>query len=181
MLAYAADRRPASHLHPKTLGLILAGHAALLFVVMTARGDISLPPAFDPTDVVFVDPVKPPPPPPPPSDPVKPAESTASRIDQPQIIVPIPQPGPLGPVDRVWLRSCWSSMHCSPWSRSWRAGGSRARRACAPQPRRPVVNVDELRKWRRNGRSSLPMKGTAQRGGSGVSDTMADATPAPPR
>lgn len=99
MLAYAAHRRPAARLQPKALALIVAGHAGLLFAVMTARGDIPLPPGFDRTDVIFIDPVKPPPPPPPPTDPVKPTESTVSRIDQPQIIVPIPKPGPLGPID----------------------------------------------------------------------------------
>ena len=42
-----------------------------------------------------------------------------------------------------------------------------------------VVNVDELRKWCRNGRPSLAMKGTAQRGGSGVWTPW--LTPHPPR
>lgn len=98
MLAYAADRRPSSALHPKTLALIIAGHAGLLFAVMTARGDIVVKPPFDITEVTLLDPVKPPPPPPPPNDPT-PAQPSESHIDLPKPPIPLPLPDPNGPVD----------------------------------------------------------------------------------
>ena len=98
MLAYAAHRRPAGHLHPKTLALIVGGHALALFAVMTARGDIPIPAAFDPTEVTFVDPVVPPPPPPPP-EPARPTESSPSRVDTPVVLVPIPAPIPMPTLD----------------------------------------------------------------------------------
>ena len=98
MLAYAADRRPAAKPHPKTLALIVAGHAGLLFAVITARGDIVARPPFETTEVTLVDPLEPPPPPPPPSDP-KPVQPTESHVFVPETQVPIPLPDPTGPVD----------------------------------------------------------------------------------
>ena len=97
MLAYAADRRPAGRaVSPRTLLLVVTGHAALLVLVMTARGDLPLPRQFDPTQVIFVDPVKPPPPPPP--QPQPPHQPTRSVTDHPQVQVPLPLPNPL-PLD----------------------------------------------------------------------------------
>ena len=97
MLAYAAHRRPAGNLHPKTLALIVGGHALALGAVMTARGDIPIPAAFDPTEVTFIDPVVPPPPPPP--EPARPTESSPSRVDTPVVLVPIPSPAPMPTLD----------------------------------------------------------------------------------
>ncbi len=98
MLAYAADRRPVARPRPKTLALILAGHAGLLFAVMTARGDLVVRPPFEPTEVTLVDPLEPPPPPPPPADP-KPVQPTESHVFVPETPMPLPLPDPVGPVD----------------------------------------------------------------------------------
>lgn len=93
MLAYAADRRPAGRtVSPQTLVLVVVGHAALLALVMTARGDLPLPRQFNPIDIVFVDPLKPPPPEPQPNPPRQPVRSLA---DRPVILVPVPLPNPV--------------------------------------------------------------------------------------
>ena len=97
MLAYAPTTRPAARAgSPRTLLFVVAGHAALLAVVLTARGDMTGIKTFVPTDVVFIDPVKPPPPPPEPS---QPRRDTRSVIDTPTVIIPAPRPLPQ-PLDR---------------------------------------------------------------------------------
>ena len=98
MLAYAPSNRPAARAgSPRTLLFVVAGHAALLAVVLTARGDIGGIKKFIPTDVVFIDPLKPPPPPPP--EPSQPRSDTRSVIDTPTVIIPTPRPLPQ-PLDR---------------------------------------------------------------------------------
>ena len=89
MSAYApvpafADRRR----HPRALLLIIAGHAALLAAVMTAKMD--LPRQFIPTitKVDLIDETGPPPENPPPP---QPSEHKTS-IDRPTTVVPIPRP-----------------------------------------------------------------------------------------
>lgn len=66
MLAYAADtpRTAALNQSPKALALIIAGHALVLAVVMTARPEIAAQ-IVDRTPTIFDVPVDPPPPPPP--------------------------------------------------------------------------------------------------------------------
>ena len=101
MLAYAAHRRPAGPAaSPRTLMLIVAGHAAVLALVLTARGELAAPPHFTRTDVTFVEPVKPPPPQP--VDHPKPTH--VSQLDRTTPIVPtidinvpmvVPDPGPI--------------------------------------------------------------------------------------
>ena len=92
MLAYAPAERPAARTgSPRTLLFVIAGHAALLAVVLTARGDMPGVKKFNPIDIVFVDPPKPPPPPPEPTPPSNPTQST---VDRPTAIVPTPQPAP---------------------------------------------------------------------------------------
>lgn len=91
--AYADRKR-----HPRALLLIVAGHAALLAAVMTAKMD--LPSAFDPTDTeVKLIPLPPEPaatPPPPNQQPSDPA------IDRVPPVVPVPQPD-VPPLDRTPL------------------------------------------------------------------------------
>lgn len=97
MLAYAPSNRPAARAgSPRTLLFVVAGHAALLAVVLTARGDMSGTKKFVPTDVVFIDPLKPPPPPPEPS---QPRSDTRSVIDTPTVTILTPRPLPQ-PLDR---------------------------------------------------------------------------------
>ena len=97
MLAYAPTNRPAARTgSPRALMLVLAGHAALLALVLTARGEIPGGLPFTETEVTFIDPIKPPPPPPPQPD--QPRSDTRSRIDTPAPLVPTPQPTPL-PLD----------------------------------------------------------------------------------
>lgn len=97
MLAYATDRPAVRQSSPRALLLVIAGHAALLAVVLTARGELPGVTKFDPTEVTFIDPVKPPPPPPPPA-PDRPRNDLRSTIDSPLVVVPIPQPRP-APLD----------------------------------------------------------------------------------
>lgn len=95
MLAYAPTNRVAARARsPRALFLVLAGHAALLALVLTARGEMPGVPPFTPTDIVFIDPPKPPPP-----EPSPPRADTRSRIDTPPVIIPTPQPLPQ-PLDR---------------------------------------------------------------------------------
>ena len=90
MLAYAPTNRVAARTgSPRTLLLVLAGHAALIALVLTARGEMPGITEWTETEVIFIDPVKPPPPPPEPSPP---RSDTRSRVDTPPSIVPIPQP-----------------------------------------------------------------------------------------
>lgn len=92
MLAYAPARnvQPA---RPGLFALIVLGHAGLIGAVMAAKFVYERPNA-DPTDIVFIDPVKPPPPPPPPSK-VEPSEPVKSTLSKPEPLVPLPPaPGP---------------------------------------------------------------------------------------
>jgi protein TonB len=91
MLAYAAHRRRIAQRHsaPHLMLAIIAGHIALIAVVMSARMD--LPPRIDDRPII-VDPIALPEPPPP-----NPAEPKAQPKPSPTItrtpaIVPIPQP-----------------------------------------------------------------------------------------
>lgn len=76
--------------HPRTLALIVAGHAVLIAAVMTARMDLPTP--FDPgktiIDFVPLDPIPPENPPPPQP------HSTDTAITHTTTIVPIPNPVP---------------------------------------------------------------------------------------
>ena len=98
MLAYAPDNSPAARTaSPRALLLVVTGHAALLALVLTARGEMPDIRKFDPTEVIFIDPVKPPPPPPP--QPAQPRSDVRSVIDTPTVIIPTPLPTPQ-PLDR---------------------------------------------------------------------------------
>lgn len=90
MLAYAP--RTARSGSPRTLMLVAAGHALALALLLTARSEYANKPKGDPTDVIFIDPLKPPPPPPPSPDPVPPRQPMQSTIDRPPVIVPTPGP-----------------------------------------------------------------------------------------
>ena len=89
MLAYA-PRPTARSGSPRTLLLVAAGHVVALALVLTARSEFvgTAPP--DPTDVVFVEPIKPPPLPNP--DPTPPRPSSQFTIDRPPVIIPTPGP-----------------------------------------------------------------------------------------
>ena len=95
MLAYTTDRPAARTASPRALLLVIAGHAGLLALVLTARGEMPGITKFDPTEVVFIDPLKPPPPPPPAPSPNPPRSDLRSIIDTPPVIVPTPQPRPV--------------------------------------------------------------------------------------
>lgn len=94
MLGYA-PRSAAPTRSPRTLLIVVAGHAAALAIVLTARSDFAARTMFDPPDVVFV-PTRPVPPPPP-AEPVPPERGVQSIIDTPPTIVPAP-PIPALPV-----------------------------------------------------------------------------------
>jgi len=98
MLAYATDRPAARKGSPRALLLVIAGHAVLIALVLTARGEMPRIAKLDPTEVVFIDPPKPPPPPPPAPAPDRPQNDLRSTIDTPLLIVPTPQPRP-APLD----------------------------------------------------------------------------------
>ena len=89
MLAYA-PRPTARSGSPRTLLLVAAGHIVALALVLTARSEYVARQAADPTDVVFVDPVKPPPPPPPVEDVAPQRDPIRSVVDQPPVITPTP-------------------------------------------------------------------------------------------
>ncbi len=74
--------------HPRALVLIVAGHAAVLAAVMSAKMDLPRT-IFPPTTVTLIPEATPPDenPPPPESHKAQP-----SRIDQPRLLIPIPQP-----------------------------------------------------------------------------------------
>lgn len=92
MLAYA-PRRAGRSGSPRTLVIVAAGHVIALALVLTARSEHVGKPKVDPTDVIFVKPIKSPPPPPPPTpDPAQPRQPRQSTIDTPPIIVPTPGP-----------------------------------------------------------------------------------------
>ena len=90
MLAYAP--RPTGRAgSPRTLLLVAAGHVVALALVLTARSEFAERERQDPTDVIFVEPIKPPPPPPPRRPPPT-RQPTQSTIDRPTVIVPTPAP-----------------------------------------------------------------------------------------
>ncbi|HXG99784.1 MAG TPA: energy transducer TonB [Sphingomicrobium sp.] len=97
MLAYVTDRPAARTTSLRTLILVIAAHLFLLALVLTARGEMPGINKPDPTQVIFIDPIKPPPPPPPASAPDRPSD-LRSIIDSPPVIVPTPQPRPT-PID----------------------------------------------------------------------------------
>ena len=76
--------------HPRALVLIVAGHAALLAAVMTAKMDLPMPFAPTPTTVELIAETTPPPELPPPPQPRR----ADPAIDRVRPIVPIPQPSP---------------------------------------------------------------------------------------
>ena len=89
-----AQRRP----HPKTLILIIAGHAAVLAAVMAAKTDVARHIFDPPTDVIFV-PNPPPPEPLPPPPPTQDHPVTKPIVSRP--IVDIPTIRPDDPIDTV--------------------------------------------------------------------------------
>lgn len=90
MLAYAP--RPVSRAgSPRTLLFVIAGHALALALVLTVRSHYIATAPPDPTDVIFIEPIKPPPPPPAPS-PTPPRDPVRSTIDRPPPIIPSPTP-----------------------------------------------------------------------------------------
>ncbi|RST29792.1 energy transducer TonB [Sphingomonas ginkgonis] len=99
MLDYASARRPAHQRHPVALGLIIAGHAAALFAVITAKMEVGTPwhPVITRITEVPLPPDSPPLPPPPKADPrPTPHPQSISSIDRPVEKVVLPLPG--GPV-----------------------------------------------------------------------------------
>ena len=89
MLAYAP--RPTGRAgSPRTLLLVVGGHAVALALLLTARSDYVQQTIFDPTEVVFVPTQPPPPPPPPAADPTPPSAPLRSAIDTPPVIIPTP-------------------------------------------------------------------------------------------
>jgi len=81
--AFASRRR-----HPSALLLIVAGHAALLAAVLSARMDLPVRIIPQITEVTLIDPPKPPPPDQPPAK--QPPSPRDSAIDRPRAIVPAP-------------------------------------------------------------------------------------------
>lgn len=90
MLAYA-PRRDTKRLRPATLGLIVFGHAGLLFLVMTAKSEELFKDPFPPTTVILI-PEPTPPPPPDDQAETKPSVSQITIVDP--IVPPLPSPGP---------------------------------------------------------------------------------------
>ena len=92
MLAYA-PRQNEMRLRPATLGLILAGHAGALALVLTARPGLIPTAPFTTTEVTLIDEPRPTPPPPPePATPAPPSNSQITTVDP--IVPPLPAPGP---------------------------------------------------------------------------------------
>lgn len=92
MLAYA-PRQNAMGLRPATLGLIVAGHAGALALLLTARPDLIPTTPFTTTEVILIEEAKPvPPPPPEPAAPTQPSNSEITIVDP--IVPPLPAPGP---------------------------------------------------------------------------------------
>lgn len=99
MLAYAADipRAAGRDRSPKALALIIAAHAVVLAVVLTARPEIAAQ-MVDRTPAIFDVPVDPPPPPPPqPTADRRPHEPVTQRsfIDQERPIIDMEQQTPI--------------------------------------------------------------------------------------
>ena len=90
MLAYAANapRHAERKSNPNAMLAIIAGHVALLAVVMSARMDLPIHHKVKPIQIITIDPVKPPPPNPIPH---------ADPRPQPGLTVPLP-PTPLPPL-----------------------------------------------------------------------------------
>lgn len=92
MLAYAANSRPAGRAgSPRTLLLIVAGHAAIIGVALTVKMQMDAADPRVPTTIYDI-PIDPPPPPPPP-DPrprADPQPSPMSRLDRTIPLVDIP-------------------------------------------------------------------------------------------
>ena len=98
MLAYAAKSRPAGRTgSPRALVLVLAGHAALIGAVMTAKMEMGPDLSFVPTKIIDI-PIKPPPPEPQPSQP-KPAPKR-SFIERPVTVIDVPMITPTLPIER---------------------------------------------------------------------------------
>lgn len=94
MPVYAATSPVTDHrLHPKTLLLIVGGHAVLLAAVMSAKMDLPTKIVSTVTEVELIETVEPPPPPEPqPMQDPRPLESQIERITP---IVPVPLPDPI--------------------------------------------------------------------------------------
>jgi protein TonB len=99
MLAYAANApRPAGRSgSPRTLALILIGHAALIAAVMSAKMGVIHVDGVTPTEVfnVPIDPPTPPEPKPPEAQPNQP-----SFIERPVTLIDVPQVTQTLPIDR---------------------------------------------------------------------------------
>ena len=93
MLAYA-PRPDTKRLRPATLGLIVFGHAGLLFLVMTAKSEQLFKDPFPPTTVILI-PEPTPPPPPDDQAETKPSVSQITTVEP--IVPPLPSPGPTVP------------------------------------------------------------------------------------
>lgn len=92
MLAYA-PRSNQPRLSPTTLALIIAGHAAALALVMTAKSTEMFKTPFTRTEVTFVEPPRTPPPEPQDQTAARPSESHITTVDP--IVPPLPGPGPI--------------------------------------------------------------------------------------
>ena len=99
MLAYAANApRPAGRSgSPRTLALILSGHAALIAAVMSAKMGVIHVDGVTPTEVfnIPIDPPTPPEPKPPEAQPNQP-----SFIERPVTLIDVPQVTQTLPIDR---------------------------------------------------------------------------------
>jgi protein TonB len=98
MLAYAANRRNRRRLSPSALGVIVAGHAIAIGLLITAKMDIDIFEA--PVKTKIYDVPLPPPPPEQPKPKPQVQQDTRlppppdSRIDRFPPVIPLPQPGP---------------------------------------------------------------------------------------
>ena len=93
MLTYAAHRRPqGAAASPKSLVLIVAGHAVALGLLITAKSDFAPPVAPIITDIFNV-PIDPPKPPPPPTEPTpRPVTKTSVTVVDPVIKTDVATP-----------------------------------------------------------------------------------------
>ena len=87
MLAYA-PRPTARSGSPRTLLLVAAGHVVAIALALTVRSEFAPKAPDNPTDVIFIKPIKPPPPLP--ADPTEPRPLIQSTLDIPPPIVPTP-------------------------------------------------------------------------------------------
>ena len=95
MPVYASTSGFADHRrHPRALVLIVGGHAALLAAVMTAKMEMISPFIPTTTDVELIPlPKDPPPDKPPPPEKKQQVQPRDSRVDQPKVVIPIPDQG----------------------------------------------------------------------------------------